>query len=491
MIMNFDFNKKWEWKDLEKTAANEKEINYIIELKKIISIENARFLFDQLLNLNNPEEIKNLRKYQALQIEWGGSFYGIIPDQINEEDDIPIPTNFENLLKATIYLANIRNRNYEAIRNTGFPLNFKNKPFNTLYKQKCPANINFNLDISGIQKLLKLFDKDSIAFDEAMEIANHHAFREMIKHRHNLGYIPKPWITKESLASFIQHAISRKPLDMIWKWLNPWNFFNFADIFNNLEQYKKLINTIELNKENFVNQITSRIASFLPENIKFEDQFTFAIGWGIRGWATNATGGLNIEHFKDDYDLLIQTITHETFHRLQLEICPIDSSRYNELNRSFESIVSYSFPDNKDCKFYEVITYVFLEGSATFVGGKDCNNETDTHIDEGIRLLNQIYETIYSKNNLEKVDELVNKGLKSNGPFYELGYYMTEKIVNKYGNKKLGNCLLEGSTEFFKIFFEIYDLNSLENITKFNEGIKEKIIQLNKFIKNNKSATTY
>lgn len=42
--------------------------------------------------------------------------------------------------------------------------------------------------------------------------------------------------------------------------------------------------------------------------------------WGIRGWATHETRGMNIEHAKDAFNQLRPTLVHETFHRMQTTI---------------------------------------------------------------------------------------------------------------------------------------------------------------------------
>ncbi len=72
--------------------------------------------------------------------------------------------------------------------------------------------------------------------------------------------------------------------------------------------------------------------------------------------------------------LLNRTLTHEIFHRVQL--CPIDSVQKSKKKIEFEDIVSYAFPINNDTKFYEALSYIFLEGSSSFVGGMDSSELT-------------------------------------------------------------------------------------------------------------------
>jgi len=318
-----------------------------------------------------------------------------------------------------------------------------------------------------------------------MKVVNHPAFSEMIKHRRSLGYIPKPWITKKRLGKFIKRAVSHKPLDMIWKWLNPWNLFGLADISINLQRYQRLIDTISYYGDDMVNQVLKRISVFAPKDVVFRDHCSFAVGWGVRGWATRKTCGVNIEHFKDDFRLLIRTISHETFHRLQLNVCPIDQSVKN-MHPKFDDLVHYPFPDKKDRKFYEVLTYIFLEGSATFVGGLSSESQMEKKAIEGLKLLREIRRAIYEETDFEETEKLLNSGLKSNGPFYALGYHMTNCIVDKYGSSAIVESLLEGSLWFFKRYFEAYrgiSPNRRSEFLRFGRKIEEKVNELGSLVK--------
>ncbi len=475
-----DLGQDLNWEDFEEHAFSEQTRSRIEKLKDLVSIEDARFLLRQLSNLGKPEEVKRLFVLQKLQNDCGGSFYGAIPEQITEEDIIPVPTDFENLIRTAHFLAEIRCRNYDVISNTGlYPLQFKNETFRKPEIGSKSENMSLDSDISGMQKLLELFAEDSIALDKAMDVANHVAFAEMIKHRRNLGYFPKPWITKKRLAKFIQRAVSHEPLDIIWKWLNPWNYFGFADIFLNLRKYQELLDSINSCKADIVNHVLSRISMFAPKNVEFRDRFCFAVGWGVRGWATNKAVGVNIEHFKDDFQLLIRVITHETFHRLQFHACPRDPSKKSERPK-FEDLVHYPFPDKKDRKFYEVLTYIFLEGSATFVGEVSSESQTDKVV-EGLKLLRELHQAIYRERDFEKTEKLLNAGMKSNGPFYALGCHMTGSIVSRCGSSAIGESLLKGSPKFFEKYFETCKGMSQNNKPEslfFDREIEAKVNQL-------------
>lgn len=59
------------------------------------------------------------------------------------------------------------------------------------------------------------------------------------------------------------------------------------------------------------------------------------------------------------------------------------------------------------------------------------------------------FEAIYHQGDLEKADELLNAGLRSNGPFYWLGAHMSSTVVACSGAASLGRSLRGGALAFF------------------------------------------
>ena len=452
MRYGFDFTHLWDWAALESHAVQAGGLADLAELKELLALADARFLLEQLSRLSDPAEIQRLSGYQQMQNEWGGSFYGMLPEQLVDEE-IPNPVDFPSLLKAVLLLARVRARNLEALRqvNPDYPLKFKGHPFPTLTVQKCPASWGLELDLSGIRGVLELFQKDEVTLEEAAAIAALPSFGEMIQHRRNLGYLPEPLITEEGLARLLQHAASRAPLDMIWKWLSSQNLFDLADVFLHREEYETLVETLEAHADEIAGHILGTIAQYATEEMRkepFRDRVSFTIGWGIAGWATQTTAGINIEHYKDDHERLLLTLTHETFHRFQLQVCPADPT-LKERARSFEDLARFPFSDGRDRKLYEVISYIFLEGTATFIAPSHPPEDHEASVKRGAELLQECFEAIYHKRDLERTEKLINEALKSNGPFYWFGAQMAEKIVERYGNVGLARSLQEGSPGFF------------------------------------------
>jgi hypothetical protein len=132
----------------------------------------------------------------------------------------------------------------------------------------------------------------------------------MIKHRNSLGYVPGPEMTTEYLSYFIFLGAKKDPISIIWKWLNLWNCFNFADIFMNLDNFRKLIKDLEINKSKIENQILSKLKPYVPDSFVFKEHFVFAVEWALRGWAISKFSGINIERVKHNYEFLVDTIIH-------------------------------------------------------------------------------------------------------------------------------------------------------------------------------------
>jgi hypothetical protein len=79
----------------------------------------------------------------------------------------------------------------------------------------------------------------------------------------------------------------------------------------------------------------------------------------------------------------------------------------------------------------------------------------------------------------------LNSGLKSNGPFYALAYYMTSRIVDEYGSQGLSHSLLDGSVGFFRRYLKVYmDMSpdDLSRSLRLGREIEEKVNELNKIM---------
>ncbi|QTA37702.1 hypothetical protein JYK00_08230 [Thermosipho ferrireducens] len=434
---------EYEWNKLKHSLSSYKE--KIKNLEKEYSISEIEYIANLINQLDAPENIKELFYIQQKQAELGGGFYGIIPEPIKHPEEIPVPDSPENFLELISYLLHIRKMQREAVSSVGFPIQFSGDSYIPKKNILSNSKIKIILDFQAIKEVLAYFFSKNPTYNEAYRIANNEIFKEMVKHRNSLGYVPGPEFTTQYLADFLFFAASKKPVYEVWKWINPWNFFDFADIYSNKERYKTLIETLEKNKEDIESYISFKLEKYTPEGFEFQEKFVFGVEWAIRGWATDKFGGVNIEHVKDNYKFLIDTIIHETFHRIQAVLYPGNN------NKEF-TMLEKPLQDKKLDAFYKAMTYVFLEGTATHVQKGAFSNKSIPDVQAAVNIFNEIYKTIFQKKEYEKLETLLNEGLRSNGPFYALGHYMSHIIEQNYSNEAIADCLVKGSPEFFKLF---------------------------------------
>ena len=476
----FNCNSKWERKDLKKIAKDTTTRNQIDQLQKNLSLADARFLLRQLDGLKQPQKIQELSTLEQKQKKWGGSFYGFIKDHFKDSTQIPIPNNFKNTIATALHLSKIRKDIYQTVSRPDMHYNIKFKDEKLPKKKIEPLNsdLKLDIDISAIDRVLDYYQKRNPTLDQALSIGRDPVFEAMLQHRRNLGYIPEPLPDSTDLGKFIYSAANPEPVNQIWNWLNPCNFFCFSDLHNNREKFRKFIKYIDNNSDQLEYNILKRIDRFVPDNTKFSDKISFGVNFGIRSWATSSSVGTNIAQVKNNYSTLLRTMRHEVFHHVQLALCPVSPEIKNKRNLEFSDLTSWNFENKADRKFYRALSYIFLEGTATYVGGKPDNWIVFEEVKKSIGMLDQIYSSIYENKNPRMSEKILEMGLKSNGPFYGLGYYMTRAIKNNLGEEELQKAIVKGPLYFFKKFYEYRLSKSTRKFTHITDRVGKKINEL-------------
>jgi len=409
-----------------------------------IAGDDAAMLLQLVCQLTPPERISELHDLETGQTERGAGFLGMLPDQIPE--DLDVPSNLEASLDVAIRLAEIRVANLEALASTmpQYELAFSGGALDLQQTAGVPPDWKLDIDVDGIRATLDFFASKDPSIEAARSIAKMPAFLQMMRHRRELGYVPEPLIDEEGLAWCLVHAASDDPIDEIWQWLHPQNLFDLSDLHANRAEYRQLIDRLAEGGA-LADYILGAIAPFVPPNVRFEDTFSFAVGWGIRGWATEETGGMNIEHAKDNFADMLPTLVHETFHRLQAV-----AARANpEIEGvDFDRITSYPFESAADCRLYQALCYIMLEGSATYVASPELEESWIEDAKAGVELLQRIEDVDPAEGEEDESDELLNEGLRSNGPFYGFGALLSRALVSNGGPSSLGAALQQGAPFF-------------------------------------------
>ena len=430
--------------------------------------DEPEWILKQICSLDPPKRINDLHVLETEQKTCGAGFYGMLPDQV--PDELTVPNCVEAALDAAIQLAHVRESNLRAIREhvSQYPLHFSGTHYSPSVLQDVPTGWSLDVDVSGIQAILDAFDAGELQPDDALRIAQMSTFGEMLTHRRELGYIPEPLIDEEGFAWCLTHAASPDPVDQIWKWIHPHNLFDLSDLYTHRAEYQRLIDILS-GKRGLASWVLPRLAPFAPTGVDFRDRFAFTVGWGIRGWATQKMGGLNIEHVKDDWDLLVPTLVHETYHRLQTKIAfanpDIDEEGFDRIT-SLPASVSVNRP------LYQALAYIMLEGSATYVASAESSPAWETDATSGIALLEKLCALDDSEEAREASDALLNEGLKSNGPFYGFGALFSHAIVSQGETSHLSDALTRGAPFFVRQGLRLLQAPDLQPSERLRSSIE-------------------
>ena len=317
---------------------------------------------------------------------------------------------------------------------------FINKPIKIpeYNESKINKNIDLSFDYEPALVVLNVLSKSNASYEEILEKVNSHQFNELISH-HDQNFYTTP-LNKERLASCLQMATSTKPLDLLYKYVNPDGLLYFTEVRSNLEKYQKLIADLNTNQVSIFKYINATVSPFLPATTKFSRKVSFFLINDADGWTSNDVTAIDINYFKDDYEKLLPLLAHETYHTGQDAVAITDTIKRDENVRLFA----------------EDLNYLANEGTATYVAPPSIKTlqEKEAEIKKGISLFEEMYLNLIVKFNYEKAQESANAGFASGGPFYWLGEEMTRVIVDNLGREKLASIIPYGGITFFKTYFD-------------------------------------
>lgn len=477
----FDFSSDWDWDSLKKQSKDNEVLEQINNLEKNLSLKDARFLLLQLSSLKNPTDITQLSKIESTQDQSGGGYYGYIPLFFKNPEQIPVPENFNSIIACATFLANTRRQISGTIARSNIKHNskFSNQKLTTGSEKKVRTGIQIDINTDAVMNVLTHYIDKDISLETAAELAKHPTFEQMLINRREIGYIPEPLPDTDDLADFIYTAGRSDPVYMIWKWLNPWNCFGFADLYMNSTKYYEILSEINSNKEYLITDIESRIAPYLPEDFKYHDQIDLGVNWGILNWSTEKQTGINIVHLKNDYSTFKRIASRQLFRKIIIHLIKEKNNISPDQDIEINEIIAGNYQNIYDQLFQEVLFQIFLEGTSAYVAGKDKSWIIADGYKFGIDLLNSIYFSLYKNVDLKTLEYCESQGFSSKGPLVAVGYQMTKVLVEKYGHQIIYNTLEDNFLEFFIKYLEIEQNYGKRKVKIFNPDIAEKIYQLN------------
>lgn len=477
----FDFGSDWDWHSLKKQSSNENVIAQINNLEKNLSLKEARFLFIQLSSLKNPSDIAHLSKIESDQNKSGGGYYGYIPDYFKNPNKIPIPENFESIIACANFLTNTRTQINRIITRSNFQYNktFLKQEISAVNKAETHPDIQIDINTDAVMDVITHYINQNITMETATDIASHPSFQQMLKNRKEIGYIPEPLPDTNDLAKFIYIAGSNDPVSMIWKWINPWNCFGFADLYMNSTKYCEIVSEINSNKEYLISSIKSRIGRYLPEDFKYQDQIDLGVNWGVLNWSTEKQIGINIVHLKNDYSAFKRIVSKQLFRKIQIHIIKEMKNISPDDDIQINKIIAVNYKNIYDQLFSEVLFQIFLEGTSAYAAGKEKSWIIADGYKFGRDLLNSIHFSLYNTVNLKTVKYCESQGFSPNGPLVAIGYQMTKVLVKQYGHQIIYETLASNFLDFFIKYIEIEKEYGKEKIKIFDPDVVEKIYYLN------------
>lgn len=476
----FDFSSDWDWNSLKKQSSDKEIIAQINNLKKNLSLKEARFLFIQLSSLKNPSDITQLSKIESDQNKSGGGYYGYVPDYFKNPAVIPVPENFNSIIACANFLANTRKQIDQIIARSNFKYNrtFLNQEISAVNKEKINPGIQININTDAVTDVLTHYIDQNMTMEIAADIANHPSFQQMLMNRKEIGYIPKPLPDTDDLTKFIYTAGSNDPVSMIWKWLNPWNCFGFADLYMNSIKYREILLKIDSNKDYLISSIKSRIGHYLPEDFKYQDQIDLGVNWGVLNWSTEKQIGINIVQLKNDYSAFKKIISRQLFRKIQIHIIREVNNILPETDIQINEIIAGNYNNIYDQLFYEVLFQIFLEGTSAYAAGKEKSWIIVDGYKFGRDLLNSIHFSLYNNVDLKIVEYCESQGFSTNGPLVAIGYQMTKILVKKFGHQIVYESLRNNFLKFYIKYIEIEKDYGKNKIKIFDSDIIEKIYYL-------------
>ncbi len=471
----FDFNGQWTWQDLKAFTDNEDTHRLIDNIKKLVPLDDTRYLFREISRFETPEDVYNLTAIEKRQNQLGGGFFGVIPNHFDQKSRIPLPTDFDKTIRLGLYLSKVRTNNIRDLitANIGYHINFKNEEINDT-STPGPENIHLTVDFSLLEDILDYYN--NFENEQLQTLAENNIFDNMIAARRENKIIPSPYPQRTDYLYFLGAAAMNNPERKIWNWLNPANNFGFSEFYTNRHLYSEFIDYIKKNSRNFTNPIAARLSDYLPADVTFTGELQFAVNFGQNIWSAPNSVGFNIAQIKDNYPVYFKGARKEIFKQLHSELCIKSPDKKN--NFQYEDIKYWNFETEEDRKFYRILAFTYMEGVSTYISGSPKGFNFFMQAKQSVSYLEQVYNIIYKTKKEGLLTQMEVFGMEPYGPLTGLGYLMARTIETYFGKEELIRCIQNGPVYFFDKFYE--HRKTIENPTfvHITDTVAKKITDL-------------
>lgn len=450
---DFNFDRNWEWNDLyiNNYIASHNLIDKVQNLSREFSQEEGWLVFRALVNLDSLNQLRLLINIADLEIVpskyvWKNRMMKELKD-FNEREDlyglIEAATKVANLCKAF-------SKDKKLFQDNNFFL-------------RIPAGKSYDSDIkydfSSANELLNLLDSEYLNQAEIDSIISLPFFNYLFEAQ-------VPCYNKGQLLSLFKYIKSKTPIFVIYKFINQDSFLEWGNISVNTVRYKRLVNTIQKNREALNYYILNILYQYLPSEIKFSETVKFTINKNDCGWNSEIqTSVINLNTIGDDYEILAKHMCRNLFLWAKKKI---------HIN-----IFPYLLKD-EDTVIYNLMNEVFDGGISNYIAPILAENRPANLLEKDFRLFNRTIDAILTKKPKKTIDSLLKIGLSGKFMFHTMGWQMANTIDLVLGRDALRQSLLLGPFYFFETYVEAYEKDpvNIKEVFRFNDNFETKIYKL-------------
>ncbi|MGB9697197.1 MAG: DUF5700 domain-containing putative Zn-dependent protease [Ignavibacteria bacterium] len=450
---DFNFDRNWEWNELyiNNYISSHNLIDKVQALSKEFSQEEGWLVFRSLVNLDSLNQLRLLVNIADLEVV--PSKYLWKSKMMKELKDFNEKENLSGLVEAATTVASLR-RNFSEDKKL-----FRDNKFFLRIPTNKSYDSNIKYDFSSVDELLDLLDFEYLNQTEIDSIISLPAFNYLFEAQ-------IPCYTKEQLLPLFKYIKSKTPIFVIYKFINQQSFLEWGNISVNIARYKRLINTIQKNREALNYYILNILYQYLPYEVKFSKTIKFTINKNDCGWNSETqTNVINFNTIGDDYETLARYMCRDLFLWAKKKI---------HIN-----VFPYLLKD-EDTLIYNLMNEVFDGGISNYIAPILAENRPANLLEKDFRLFNRTIDAILTKKPKKTIDSLLKIGLSGKFMFHTMGWQMANTIDLVLGRDALRESLLLGPFYFFETYIEAYEKDpvNIKEVFQFNDSFEAKIYKL-------------
>ncbi len=447
----FGLESDWNWEDLFNKAVfiNPALIKSVDNLKRELSITDARYIVKHLSELDSLQQLKNLFSYYESEEK-----FSVSDSVINKlkETDFQYRNEIENLISSMKILSGLRNS-----FNPGKKFFFTGKNYLSEPSKKSDSRIEIVFNYTEAENILKYFSGDT---DAEKELLNNISEKEILNEK--LSDDTK----NNDLIYLLNRAAAESPLFSLYKWVNPQSYSNFGGIYIYRNEFSDVIKKIRDNESNIRSDAVRNTKKNIPDSVSIKVEIKFKLGnHKINKYFEDRTIEINLENFNDDYSYLVRYIIHELYKTVERKI-----------HLSIEEYIA----DARDREFITLISEIQKNGIANYAGPVGSETRPWDLLEKDFQLFNNTYYHLKKNHGKNISDSLIKSGFEGNAPFYTMATQMAYIIETTLGRNALIESVFLGPVSFFNKYIKAYKdyPDKIRRVFTFRKDIEKKISEL-------------